>query len=53
MGGISLDEVTENFASKKEEGLYLLGEMLDMDGLCGGYNLMWAWATAYLASIDK
>lgn len=53
VGGISLDEVTENFASKKEKGLYLLGEMLDMDGLCGGYNLMWAWVTAYLASIDK
>lgn len=53
VGGISLDEVTNNFASKKEEGLYLLGEMLNMDGLCGGYNLMWAWATAYLASIDK
>jgi len=53
VGGVSLNEVNENFASKEEKGLYLLGEMLDMDALCGGYNLMWAWATAYLASKDE
>jgi len=53
IGGISLKEVNDYFASKQEKGLYFIGEMLDMDGLCGGYNLMWAWATAYLASIDE
>ena len=32
-----------------EELLYLCGEILDVDGICGGYNLQWAWATGYLA----
>lgn len=50
VGGISLSEVDENFAFKRDKNLFFLGEMLDMDGLCGGYNLMWAWATAYIAS---
>ena len=35
--------------SKYVEGLYLTGELLDVDGICGGYNLQWAWATGYLA----
>ena len=32
--------------SKKVRGLYCIGELLDVDGLCGGYNLMWAWSSA-------
>ena len=35
--------------SKLVKGLYLVGELLDIDGNCGGYNLQWAWATGYLA----
>ena len=30
-------------------GLYITGELLDVDGICGGYNLQWAWSTGYLA----
>ena len=35
--------------SRYVEGLYLTGELLDVDGMCGGYNLQWAWATGWLA----
>lgn len=48
VGGISLDEVDENLMSKKHPNLYFVGECLDVDGLCGGYNLAWAWASAIL-----
>ena len=30
-------------------GLFFAGEMLDVDGICGGYNLQWAWATGAIA----
>lgn len=49
-GGISLNEVKETFESKKHSGLYLIGEMLDVDGDCGGYNLQWAWSSAAIAA---
>ena len=45
-GGLSLEEVTDSLESKKEEGLYFAGEVLDIDGMCGGYNLMFAFASA-------
>ncbi|HKM34396.1 MAG TPA: aminoacetone oxidase family FAD-binding enzyme [Lachnospiraceae bacterium] len=48
-GGIPLHEVTKNLESKMRTGLYLTGEMLNVDGKCGGYNLHWAWASGYLA----
>ncbi len=49
-GGVSLKEVYhDTMEAKKVEGLYLTGELLDVDGICGGYNLQWAWATGYLA----
>lgn len=35
--------------SKKQRGLYAAGEILDIDGDCGGYNLQWAWSSGYLA----
>ena len=35
--------------SKKKRGLYLTGELIDVDGTCGGYNLQWAWSTGYIA----
>ncbi len=34
--------------SKKVKGLYCVGELLDVDGLCGGYNLHWAWSSGRL-----
>lgn len=48
-GGISVDEVTDTFELKKYPGLYAVGEMLDIDGVCGGYNLFFAFASAYEA----
>ena len=38
--------------SRKVKGLYILGEILDYDGPCGGFNLDNAWQTALLASED-
>lgn len=46
-GGIPLAEVDENFMSKKRAGLYFAGEILNVDGVCGGYNLQWAFTSAY------
>ena len=45
-GGLSLNEVTDSLESKKEKGLFFTGEFLDVDGMCGGYNLMFAFASA-------
>ena len=45
-GGIDLSEVDDNFALVRFPGLYAAGEMLDIDGLCGGYNLFFAFASA-------
>ncbi len=48
-GGVSLCEVDRKLMSLKEDGLYFCGEILDVDGKCGGYNLQWAWTSGYLA----
>lgn len=48
-GGISVDEINEHFELKRYRGLHVLGEMLDIDGICGGYNLFFAFASAYVA----
>lgn len=52
-GGISTDEVCpKTLQSKKVPGIYIVGELLDIDGDCGGFNLQWAWASAYVAGIN-
>ncbi len=49
-GGIPLSEIDgRTMESRRSKGLYLAGEILDVDGICGGYNLQWAWASGYLA----
>ena len=48
-GGIGYDEITENLESKFCPGIYFTGEMLDIDGPCGGYNLQWAWTSGHIA----
>lgn len=45
-GGIKIEEVDENLQSKKANGLYFTGEILDVDGECGGFNLQWAYSSA-------
>ena len=50
-GGIATDDVDpRTMMSRRVSGLYLIGELLDVDGDCGGYNLHWAWASAYAAA---
>ena len=39
----------DTMESKLVKGLYFAGEILDVDGICGGYNLQWAWTSGYLA----
>ena len=48
-GGVPLTEVGESLESRKAPGLFLAGELLDVDGRCGGYNLHWAWTSGRLA----
>jgi predicted Rossmann fold flavoprotein len=49
-GGISLKEIEPNtMKSKKIEGLYFCGEVMNLDGPCGGYNLQWSFASGFLA----
>lgn len=42
VGGIDVNEVNENLESIHEKNVYFVGEVLDVDGPCGGYNLTWA-----------
>lgn len=49
-GGVSVAEINgHTMECKKYPGLYFTGEVLDVDGICGGYNLQWAWSSGYLA----
>ena len=49
-GGILTREVfPETLESRLVPGLYLTGELLDIDGICGGFNLQFAWSTGILA----
>jgi len=49
-GGVPLTEINlATMASKKTEGLYLCGEILNVDGRIGGFNFQWAWCTGKLA----
>lgn len=48
-GGVPLEEIDQNFQSLKVPGLFLCGELLDVDGICGGYNLQWAWTSGWIA----
>ena len=52
-GGIPLNEINiNNMSSYKNNNLYIIGELLDVDGECGGYNLGFAWVSGLLAGID-
>lgn len=49
-GGIALTDINPNtMESTKVKGLYFAGEVLDVDGDCGGFNLQWAWSSGYTA----
>ena len=52
-GGVSLSEIDlETMESKLIKNLYIIGELLDITGDCGGYNLGLAWRTGYIAGIS-
>lgn len=49
-GGVDTSEINSHtMESKLQKGLYLAGELLDIDGSCGGYNLQWAWSSGAVA----
>lgn len=51
VGGVSLQEVDpSSMASLRCPNLYFAGEILNVDGDCGGFNLHWAWITGILAA---
>ena len=52
VGGISLDDINNNFESKIVSGLYFTGEVLDVTGDCGGYNLGFAFLSGMVAGSD-
>lgn len=53
-GGVSLEEIDmATMESKLVRGLYFAGEIMDVDGICGGYNLTWAIASGKLAGISS
>ena len=49
-GGVSTAEIhADTMESSIVSGLYFAGEVIDVDGICGGYNLQWAWSSGYVA----
>ncbi|WP_313758947.1 NAD(P)/FAD-dependent oxidoreductase [Tissierella sp.] len=52
-GGVNTAEVdNKTMESKIVKGLYIVGELLDIDGDCGGFNLQWAWSSGYIAGLN-
>lgn len=52
-GGAATSELDAvSMESKLMKSLYLTGELVDVDGTCGGYNLQWAWSSGYLAGMS-
>ena len=52
-GGVHVKEIDPStMESKKVEGLYFAGEVLDLDAVTGGFNLQIAWSTGYLAGVS-
>jgi len=50
LGGIDTDELSsKTMESKKVKGLFFTGEVIDVTGQLGGYNLHWAWASGFVA----
>ena len=49
-GGVPMQELDENLMSRKQKGLYIVGELADVDGECGGYNLQWAFSSGAAAA---
>ena len=51
-GGVDTSQVDPvTLESNMQKGVYFAGEVLDVDGPCGGYNLQWAWASGFAAGM--
>ncbi len=48
-GGISLGDIRDDMTIKDNDGIFVIGELADVDGRCGGYNLQWAWTSGSIA----
>lgn len=52
-GGVKTSELdSKTMQSKLVNNLYFAGEVVDVDGICGGYNLQWAWSSGYIAGLN-
>ncbi|NLK27447.1 MAG: NAD(P)/FAD-dependent oxidoreductase [Clostridiales bacterium] len=52
-GGVATSQLDEEtMESKLRKNLYIIGELADVDGTCGGYNLQWAWSSGYVAGVS-
>lgn len=52
-GGVDVKEINfHTMEAKKHKGLFFTGEIVDVDGMCGGYNLQWAWTSGYIAGLN-
>jgi len=52
-GGVKTSEIdSKTMQSKIVNSLYFAGEVVDVDGICGGYNLQWAWSSGYVAGMQ-
>ena len=53
-GGVDVSQIdAATMESKLWSNLYFAGEVMDVDGICGGYNLHWAWATGHIAGLNS
>lgn len=50
-GGVSLGDIGSDLSYKNDRGIFIVGELLDVDGRCGGYNLQWAWTSGSIAGV--
>ncbi|MCR5773579.1 MAG: aminoacetone oxidase family FAD-binding enzyme [Lachnospiraceae bacterium] len=51
-GGVSFEQLDDDLMLNDMEGVYITGELIDADGICGGYNLHFAWASGIIAATN-
>ena len=51
-GGVPISRIKDNLEDKKYPGIYYTGEVLDVDGICGGFNLGFAWMSSLVVCDD-
>ena len=51
-GGIDVSNISDTFRLNNDKNIFLMGEMLDIDGICGGYNLSFAFMSAYIVGSE-